>query len=269
MIEKGDYIVYIDESGDDNLNNIDPKYPIFVLNFCCFEITEYLNFVDPALKRFKFDYFGHDQIILHETDIRKSKEPFEFLETDKDLKDSFLSDLSEIIGNIPFTIVSVVIDKTELKSQYKKPFNPYELGLRFGLEKLTNFFLNVNQEGKEISFVFEKRGRNEDRDLEKEFFKICSKNEQFGYKQVDYSKMIYKLTFADKKSNSTGLQIADLIARPIGLNSLRPFQSNRAYSGISSKIYSNKEFPLKTKSLFPTEKNIRLGNTQSNLLASA
>ncbi|WP_373941894.1 DUF3800 domain-containing protein [Polaribacter sejongensis] len=140
MIEKGKYIVYVDESGDDNLGYIDPKYPIFVINFCCFEISEYLNFVDPALKRFKFDYFGHDQIILHETDIRKSKKPFDFLEKNKDLKDDFLSNLSKIIENIPFTIVSVIIDKTKLKSQYNKPSNPYHLGLLFGLERLSKFF---------------------------------------------------------------------------------------------------------------------------------
>lgn len=263
MIEKGDYIVFIDESGDHNVEKIDPKYPIFVITFCCFNIDEFTNQVTPALQGLKIKYFGHDQVVLHEADIRKRKKPFQF-SGNEGLRNSFLSELSEIIGNIPFIIVSVVIDKTKLKSQYNKPFNPYHLGLRFGLEKLNEVFLNKKQEGKEISLVFEKRGKKEDIDLEKEFFKICSENEQFGYKQVDYAKVIYKLVFADKKSNSTGLQIADLIARPIGLNYLDPLKSNRAYEVISSKIYANKKFPLKTKSLFAIEKN-----TQSNLLASA
>jgi hypothetical protein len=269
MKEKGDYIVYIDESGDHNIENIDPKYPIFVITFCCFNKDEFINQVTPALQGLKIKYFGHDQIVLHETEIRKNKKPFQFSEIDKSLRESFLFELSEIIENIPFTIVSVVIDKKELKSRYNKPYNPYHLGLRFGLEKLNEIFSNKNQEGKEISLVFEKRGKNEDRDLEKEFFEICSNREQFGYKQVDYAKVIYKFALADKKSNSTGLQIADLIARPIGLNYLRPSQSNRAYDGIFSKIYANKKFPLKTKSLFHNKKNIRLGNTRSNLLASA
>ncbi|MGJ8759514.1 MAG: DUF3800 domain-containing protein [Polaribacter sp.] len=263
MIEKGDYIVFIDESGDHNVEKIDPKYPIFVITFCCFNIDEFTNQVTPALQGLKIKYFGHDQVVLHEADIRKRKKPFQF-SGNEGLRNSFLSELSEIIGNIPFIIVSVVIDKTKLKSQYNKPFNPYHLGLRFGLEKLNEVFLNKKQKGKEISLVFEKRGKKEDIDLEKEFFKICSENEQFGYKQVDYAKVIYKLVFADKKSNSTGLQIADLIARPIGLNYLDPLKSNRAYEVISSKIYANKKFPLKTKSLFAIEKN-----TQSNLLASA
>ena len=173
MIEKGDYIVYVDESGDHGLENNDSKYPIFVINFCCFNSDEYINQVTPALQGLKIKYFGHDQIVLHETDIRKNKKPFQFSGNEKSLRDSFLCELSEIIENIPFTIVSVVIDKTELKLKYNKPHNPYHLGLRFGLEKLNEIFLNKNQEGKEISLVFEKRGKNENVDLEKKFFNIC------------------------------------------------------------------------------------------------
>lgn len=156
MIEKGDYIVYIDESGDHGLKNIDSNYPIFVLTFCCFNIAEYINIAVPALQTFKFKYFGHDQIVLHETDIRKNKEPFQFLRTNKALRENFLSDLSNIIKHIPFTIVPVVIDKSKLKTKYAQPFNPYYLGLRFGLEKLNKFLSEKKQEGKEISLIFEK-----------------------------------------------------------------------------------------------------------------
>ena len=44
------------------------------------------------------------------------------------------------------------------------------------------------------------------------------------------------IVFADKQVNSTGLQIADLIARPIGLKTLRPDQPNRAYEIIEGKF---------------------------------
>jgi len=32
-----DYIVYVDESGDHGLENVDPNYPLFVLAFCIFK----------------------------------------------------------------------------------------------------------------------------------------------------------------------------------------------------------------------------------------
>ena len=46
------------------------------------------------------------------------------------------------------------------------------------------------------------------------------------------------------KSNSSGLQLADLIARPIGLHKLKPEQPNRAYDVIEEKVsWWIKSFP--------------------------
>jgi hypothetical protein len=41
---------------------------------------------------------------------------------------------------------------------------------------------------------------------------------------------------ADKKTITTGLQLADLVARPIGLHALRPQQENRAYDLLQPKL---------------------------------
>ena len=49
--------------------------------------------------------------------------------------------------------------------------------------------------------------------------------------------------FVDKKSNSTGLQVADLVARPLGLSYLRPKQTNRSTAAIKTKIWDLKHFP--------------------------
>lgn len=40
----------------------------------------------------------------------------------------------------------------------------------------------------------------------------------------------------DKRCNSSGLQFADLMARPIGLKALRPAQPNRAYEVLRPKL---------------------------------
>ena len=61
-----DYIIFVDESGDHGLVNIDPQYPVFVLAFCVFHKQRYIQSTMPALQQFKFNHFGHDQIILHE-----------------------------------------------------------------------------------------------------------------------------------------------------------------------------------------------------------
>lgn len=66
----GKYIVYVDESGDHGMQSIDDNYPIFVLAFCIFHKAHYGEKIVPALEAFKFRYFGHDQVILHEHEIR-------------------------------------------------------------------------------------------------------------------------------------------------------------------------------------------------------
>lgn len=68
----GKYIVYVDESGDHGMQSLDVQYPVFVLAFCVFHKRHYSERVVPALETFKFKHFGHDQIVLHEQEIRKA-----------------------------------------------------------------------------------------------------------------------------------------------------------------------------------------------------
>ena len=68
-----DYVIYVDESGDHGLVSIDQQYPIFVLVFCIFKKQDYLATVQKV-QQFKFRHFGHDMVILHESDIRRDLE---------------------------------------------------------------------------------------------------------------------------------------------------------------------------------------------------
>ena len=83
--------------------------------------------------------------------------------------------------------------------------------------------------------IVEKRGGREDEALELEFRRVCDGN-NFMTKTFPF-----EIVFADKKSNSAGLQMADLTARPVGINILRPEQQNRAYDIIKGKFYNNGE----------------------------
>ena len=46
-----DYIVYIDESGDHGLTNINRDHPVFVLAFCVVEKTKYTDKIVPVFQR--------------------------------------------------------------------------------------------------------------------------------------------------------------------------------------------------------------------------
>ena len=205
-----DYIVYVDESGDHGLQNLDPNYPIFVLAFCIFHKNHYSNVVVPKLQTFKFKHFGHDVVILHEHEIRKEKFPFNIFRS-RDARISFVHELSAIIEQSNFILTCCVIDKKELLKTNSKVSNPYHLALKLGLELIHQFLKEKRQQDSHTHIVFEKRGNKEDKELELEFRRICD-GENSMRKHLPFSAI-----FADKKTNSAGLQLADLVARPVGL----------------------------------------------------
>ncbi|HEC11673.1 MAG TPA: DUF3800 domain-containing protein [Acidiferrobacteraceae bacterium] len=234
MIDRGhsDYIVFVDESGDHGLRSISTDYPIFVLAFCIFRKSDYIEQLVPTLQRFKFEHFGHDQVILHETDIRKDRGAFSFLKS-RERKEEFLGKLSRIVSDTNFTLIASVIRKEAYRRRYTNPDNPYHVALEFGLERLFYFLRSQNAVTARTHVVVEQRGRQEDRELELEFRRVCDGGNYHG------DQLPFEIIFADKKSNSAGLQLADLVARPVGISVLRPGQPNRAYDVLSLKFYSN------------------------------
>ena len=225
-----DYIIYVDESGDHGLATVDPNYPVFVLAFCIFHKADYANIVVPAIKNFKFMHFGHDNVILHEIDIRRDRKEFSFLKT-RELKKHFINNLTELVDAMPFTLICSVIDKYSLKNRYTLPDNPYHIALAFGLERIFRFLRAKNQDKKTTHIIVENRGRREDKELKREFIRITEGANNFEHE------LPFEIIFADKKTNSSGLQLADLIARPMGLSVLRPQQENRAFNILKEKFY--------------------------------
>ena len=45
------------------------------------------------------------------------------------------------------------------------------------------------------------------------------------------------MVFADKRTNLVGLQLADLVARPVGLSHIRPGQPNQAFDVLKRKFF--------------------------------
>jgi hypothetical protein len=221
----------VDESGDHGLESIDPDYPIFVLIFCIFKKQDYIEKIIVPLMHLKMQFWGHGEIVLHEHDIRKPRKDSEFaILFDKNVRRSFMVSLNHLMNSAPFTLIASVINKDRLKRQYTMPTNPYEISLSFGLERLFRHLSEADQSQRRTSVVVEKRGRKEDDELELVFRRICDGVNYFN------RPMPFDLLMVDKKANATGLQIADLTARPIGIRMLRPSQPNRAYDIIKTKF---------------------------------
>jgi hypothetical protein len=241
--EFSDYIVFADESGDHGMDGIDPTFPMFALSFCLIRKVDYINSVVPAFQQFKFDFWGHDGIVLHEHEIRKSKGSFTLLLTSSNLREHFYVRLNQMMVDTPMTIVASVIDKQRLKARYTNPANPYKIALLFCMERLLQQLIALSQTGRLVHVLFESRGKKEDAELELEFRRICNSEANWGYKNLDFSQIRFEPIFVSKAANATGLQLADLTARPIALHFLRPEQENRAYQIIAPKLNGEKCFP--------------------------
>jgi hypothetical protein len=59
------------------------------------------------------------------------------------------------------------------------------------------------------------------------------------------------VVYADKRANSVGLQIADLVAHPIGRNYINPNQKNRSYEILAKKFYKYPNHGGKGIKIFP------------------
>ncbi len=230
-LEHSDYIVYVDESGDHSLVSIDEGYPVFVLSFCVFQKQHYAHVITPVLRMLKFETFGHDMVILHEQDIRKKTGAFH--QMGKERREIFLEDLNTLIADASFTLLVTVIDKYRLKKEYPQETHVYHLAMELGLEKLYQFLDSHNQQNRLTHVICEARGRVEDRALELEFSHVCS-----GHNSLRKA-LPFQLIVADKKTNSEGLQFADLAARPVGLSVVRPGQMNRAFQILQKKLHKN------------------------------
>lgn len=225
----GDYIVYLDESGDHSLEVIDPQFPIFVLSACVFRKEDYRTAVVPAFLDLKFRFFGHDMVVLHSRDIRKATGPFAILQNAA-VRAGFLAVVNGAVAAAPFTLITAIIDKRRLASRYAKPDNPYEIALTFCMERVFSHLQALGQHETTTPFVFECRGKREDADLELAFRRATGGANFLG------RTLPFDIVFADKKANSTGLQLADLVSHPIGRHQLNPSQPNQAYDVVAPKF---------------------------------
>jgi Protein of unknown function (DUF3800) len=225
----GDYVVYVDESGDHSLTKINPQNPVFVLVFCIFGKQAFLDSVVPAVQKLKFDFWGHDGIVLHSHEIRKAHGDFNIL-LNAETRAKFIDRINQIIEAQPFTVIAAVIDKPRLNNRYFSPENPYDIALTFCMERLQRW-LTENKQDKTIThLMIERRGRTEDASLELQFRRIVAGHNSLGpMPNLD-------IRFMDKKHNSTGLQMADLVAHPIGRHIINPQQPNRSFALIEGKI---------------------------------
>jgi Protein of unknown function (DUF3800) len=226
--EFSDYIVFIDESGSPTLNPLDPDYPIFVLAFCIVNKWAYVNLIQPAVSRIKFEFFGHDLINLHSWEIRRAKGEFRILQN-TERRTRFMASLSKLMTEADFHTIARIVDKRLIDDPSHHILSSYQVAFSLGLAQVAQYLDEIGETEKLVHVIAEARGQNENRELSDHFGWVVQDHLLGGIPRFD-------LKIVPKVTNSAGLQIADLCAYPIGRYYLNPGHKNRPFEIIRNKI---------------------------------
>ena len=231
ILKNSGFIAYVDESGDYLINEDISEYPIFVLAYCIFKIEDYLKFSNKFIE-FKFKHYGHDMAIFHENDMNRYEGAFKFLKGNP-FEGDFYEELASIIDDHDFKIIASAINKQSINNKNFNQTAISNISLRHCLDTFQKYLTSLGLNNRSTHVIIESKGHDEDLVVERSFREYCNKN---AY-NIQYN-FIPKIV--SKKTNSSGLQLVDLIARPIGLSVIRPDQENRSHEIIEKKYLRDK-----------------------------
>lgn len=228
-------VVYMDESGDHTLEIIDKDFPIFCLTLFICEEETYIRKIIPQVVQYKFRWFGHEGTILHSRDIRKALPPYRFLK-DRIKREAFTAGLSNLMQEMDYTLISIAICKQAHRDRYRMAAqNPYDLAVKFALERLLPLLENKNQN--QVTIIAEARGRREDKELHTSFLKVV----HYGTEYIPATRfrgVQFSLDFVKKERNVIGTQIADVAGYPTARYALDRTRPNPAFNLLRHKFYT-------------------------------
>jgi len=224
------FVLFMDESGDHNLCNIDPNMPVFCLAGCGFESSYYQSVVRPRVDAFKIRFWGTTDVILHSSEIRKHRGAFSFL-GDRPRRQAFYQACNGLIQGLEFTILAIAILKRPLINTYGAwARHPYHLSLDFILERYSMLIRRRGLSNRGYVLA-ESRGKTEDKLLKEQYRRLC----RVGTEYQSLSNLT-GFWMRKKEANIAGLQIADLVAYPIAAKVLRPGAEQKAFDVLEEKI---------------------------------
>jgi hypothetical protein len=165
-----------------------------------------------AMSMIKTDIFGTDQIVFHRKEMLKAKPPFQVL-ADRKIRARLDASLLFLMDHATYRVFTVVIDKQEHVQRYRVwRFDPYHHCLTITLERYVFFLQRMNQTGDVLA---ESRGEKENRRLERAYKYIYNNGSDHMAASLFQKRLSSKeIKIESKKANTSGLQMADMIANP-------------------------------------------------------
>lgn len=232
------YYLFLDESGDHGLSNIDDSFPIFVLSGILINEPDYET-LKQNIDEIKKHFWGDKKVIFHSRDIRKCEKEFVVL-FDEAIKKEFYEEINNLISTSNYEIISSAIDKNKYIQRYGRLSDDvYEIALSFIVERAVFSLDAKRDQNKKLNIIIERRGKKEDKKLTEHFQTLCARGTGYvePFRLTNYG---LNISFKGKSDDIAGLQLADLIAYPIARHVLDPDRANLAFDTFVSKFYSRK-----------------------------
>jgi hypothetical protein len=236
--------VYIDECGQHMLT-AKAEFHAFVLAAVLIPDDAYPR-IDSTWKRWKAAVLGSADKRLHEPDVRKGQGPF-FLQGDRARRERAVVALARRLEKTEMRAFACVMHRPEYLEQFgpvpldsSLPSHPYLMTLHFLAERIV---MAMQQEfgGGRAHFIAESRGPLEDAKMQYEFTRLLLDGTSYVSAAWFREYLAPGIEFRDKQANLTGLQLADLLARPCGEKILRPESTPARWPQFRTKLCQGQE----------------------------
>ena len=236
--------VYVDECGSHNMTSSD-AYQAFVLAAVIIPDDRHRE-LDRKWKNWKKDYLGGSHKKAHEPDIRHRRKSF-WCGGSEVAQDRAIAGLSRWLGRTDFAALACVINRPEYRAEVgakaldeSLPENVYMMSIHFLAERVALVLYNQFQ-GATGRLVVESRGPMEDAKFQYEFTRLFFDGTSYVSATMFRHQLEPGIDFLTKEDNSTGLQLADLIARPCGEKVIDPQSTPDRWPDIREKLCPGEE----------------------------
>lgn len=237
------YYLFLDECGSHVAGPVDRAFPLFCLTGVIVSKENYEQF-DSIWRRWKQEMLGNAALVTHEPDLRANTKAFRKHTPEE--RTELLQSLDDVLDQLDFQCLAAVVDLRELQQMYPGarvdeflPESCYLMAIDFIMERFVTF---LQIEGDAHGQVFaESRGAREDAIVHAEFLRLQLHGTQYRSESDFRYQLLPHMEFYRKSRNHSGLQIADLAARPFAEIVRDPTSSPVRWDVFRKKIYAGKD----------------------------
>jgi len=232
--------IYLDECGAHELRSAEP-YRAFVLSAVIIRDTDH-DTVDQSWKAFKAQNLGSTDVNVHEPEVRRGNGPF-----DNPHRARKRREMRATFASLSVAIITVVVHRDDYIHDFglgpvdtSLPAHIYWMALDFLMERAV-MALDLQFKGATARVVAEARGPLEDAQLQYEFARLHLDGTSYIRPGWFRQALLPGIRFENKDKNITGLQLADLVARPVGDKILNPRRKPYLWDEIKPKLCPDQE----------------------------